>query len=82
MSFRLNQNLKLFNWNKFGGRDEVTLAIFIFLMLNVRKLCLLGVPFNHDKTKFRTKLTCMLRMNLETSRIPPSIMLPVLSFSV
>ena len=85
MGFQLNQNLKFFNWNKFRGGGEggvhsgATLATFIILMSET-SVC--WVPFNHDKAKLRTKLTCLLRMNLETRKIPPSIMLPVLSFSV
>ena len=79
MSFQLNQDLKRFNWNKSG--EKGTLATFIFLMLmSENSIC--WVPLNHDKTKFRTKLTCLLRVNWEISRIPPSIMLLVLSFSV
>ena len=78
----------IFNWNKFdgggwgrgGGGGGYTCNIYIFYV-NVRKLCLL-VPFNNDETKFRTKLTGLLQMNFKTSRIPPSIMLSVLSFSV
>ena len=68
---------KIFNWNKLGaGRGGVHLQHFLILMSETSVL--LG-PFNH-KTKFRTKLTCLLRMNLETSRIPP--VLPVLMFNL
>ena len=65
-----------------GGGGDVTLAPLTFFVLMSETSVLLGPFFNHDKTKLRTKLTWLLRMNLETIRIPPSIMLPVLSFSV
>ena len=60
-----------------GGGGELHLQRIYFLF---QKLLFSWVHFNHDQTKFRTKLTCLLKMNLETSRISSSIMLPVLSF--
>ena len=84
MSVQLNQDLKVFYLSKFGGEGGgeggYTYNIYISYV-NFRSLCFRWVPFNHDKTKFRTKLICLLRMNIASSRIPPSVMLPVLSVS-
>ena len=60
-----------------GGGGGGTIETFL-----MSEISICWVSFNHDKIKFRTKLTCLLLMNLETSRIPLLIMLPVLSFSV
>ena len=79
----MNQDLHFFDWNKFvfGEGKECTLAKFIFLIL-ISETSVLLDPFNHDQKKFKTKLICLLQMDMETSRIPPPIMLPVLSFNV
>ena len=68
-------------WGGGGGRGGRALHLQHLYFLS-QKPVFCWVPFNHDKTKFRTKLTYLLRVNLETSTIPPSIRLPVLSFSV
>ena len=91
--FSVESRPKIFNSNNFffcvcvcvcvcvwgGGGGGLHLQHFYFLC---QKPLFCWIPFNHDQIKCRTKLTSLVRMNLETSIIPPSIMLPVLSFSV